>query len=68
MQEMTGMRLEKLRGCAHEVLAKDTEDQLPLILENSGRKHAESRPVVVVSKSIDPMPTPYKDALLGIKD
>ncbi|KAJ8457799.1 hypothetical protein OPV22_030725 [Ensete ventricosum] len=47
MQRRDGVRLEKLRGSAHESLARRREGQLPLILESSRRKKAEEvRPVV----------------------
>ncbi|KAJ0989323.1 hypothetical protein J5N97_007679 [Dioscorea zingiberensis] len=63
MQQMDGLRLEKLRGGAQERLSREREGRIPLILEESTRRkkplpsHEETRSV--------PVPTPYKDVLLG---
>lgn len=63
MQQMDGMRLEKLRGGAQERLSKDREGQVPLISEDQRRRKAFEEPP---SRSF-PVPTPYKDALLSGK-
>ncbi|CAL9099874.1 unnamed protein product [Musa acuminata var. zebrina] len=63
MQRTEGLRLEKLRGSAHERLAK-VREELPLILESnkkSRKQQEEGRPVSAPTS----VPTPYKDALLG---
>ncbi|KAI4337948.1 hypothetical protein L6164_016310 [Bauhinia variegata] len=65
MQQLVGLlRLEKLRGGAHERLINEREGQLPLILEDHTRinRHAEDNLGVPVPR---PTPTPYKDVLLG---
>nr|DAD19170.1 TPA_asm: hypothetical protein HUJ06_020633 [Nelumbo nucifera] len=58
MQQVGGVRLEKLRGGAQEQLNREREGEVPLILEEqTRRKQNEAKPIV--------FPTPYKDALLG---
>lgn len=60
MQQMNGLRLEKLRGGAHERLVSAREGQVPLILEHQTRSiPAEDTEVTI------PLPTPYKDVLIG---
>ncbi|KAF7830674.1 polypyrimidine tract-binding protein-like protein 2 [Senna tora] len=61
MQQMDGLRLEKLRGGAQERLLSEREGQVPLILEDQMRRkrHVEDTKIVV------PAPTPYKDVLVG---
>ncbi|XP_009419791.3 uncharacterized protein LOC103999697 [Musa acuminata AAA Group] len=55
MQRRDGVRLEKLRGTAHESSARRREGQLPLILESSRRKKAEEvTPVVRIPASTPP--------------
>ncbi|RVW72288.1 Plastidial pyruvate kinase 4, chloroplastic [Vitis vinifera] len=60
MQQMDGLRLEKLRGGAQERLIHEREGQIPLILEDQRRRkiHVEEAMPVVV-------PTPYRDVLVG---
>ncbi|KAH7538169.1 hypothetical protein FEM48_Zijuj03G0170500 [Ziziphus jujuba var. spinosa] len=63
MQQVDDLRLEKLRGGAHERLINEREGQVPLILEDQRRrkKHiAAEEPKVAL-----PLPTPYKDVLIG---
>ncbi|KAF8379677.1 hypothetical protein HHK36_029121 [Tetracentron sinense] len=60
MQQMDGMRLEKLRGRAQERLSQEREGHVPLIFEEQRRRRKqteEAKPVAV--------PTPYKDVLVG---
>lgn len=62
MQQIDGLRLEKLRGGAQERLIQEREGQMPLILEEHRRRKSiaeETKPVPV------PVPTPYKDVLVG---
>lgn len=62
MQQMNGMRLEKLRGGAHERLVTAREGRVPLILESqSPRSHHQAQETKVTL----PIPTPYKDVLIG---
>ncbi|RZC91357.1 hypothetical protein C5167_027417 [Papaver somniferum] len=61
MQQMEGVRLEKLRGGAQERLNRDREGQVPLILEDQRRRKIQTEeatqpPVVQTS---------YKDALVS---
>lgn len=61
MQQINGLRLEKLRGGAHERLMNEREGQVPLILEDQRRRKMQVEevvPPVAVS-------TPYKDVLVG---
>ncbi|KAJ4825508.1 hypothetical protein Tsubulata_027598 [Turnera subulata] len=70
MQQMDGLRLEKLRGGAQERLIMEREGQVPLILEEQRRRkriaeqEAKAAAVPPVSASL---PTPYKDVLIGQK-
>ncbi|KAK7282612.1 hypothetical protein RIF29_11527 [Crotalaria pallida] len=65
MQQMNGLRLEKLRGGAHERLVNAREGQIPLILEHHHHHHqARSHPVEETKVTL-PVPTPYKDVLIG---
>ncbi|KAI3912485.1 hypothetical protein MKW92_013946 [Papaver armeniacum] len=61
MQQMEGVRLEKLRGGAQERLNRDREGQVPLILEDQRRRkiqiEEERQPPVIQ--------TSYKDALVS---
>ncbi|KAF6140026.1 hypothetical protein GIB67_001767, partial [Kingdonia uniflora] len=65
MQQMDGIRLEKLRGGAQERLNRVREGQVPLILEEQRRrtKHSEgTRPPVAVAAAapvVTPPATPY---------
>ena len=78
MQQMDGMRLEKLRGGAQERLSRDREGRIPLILEENTRRkkplvqpREETRPVPVAvpvpvqAPAPVPVLTPYKDVLLS---
>lgn len=69
-----GLRLEKLRGGAHELLIQEREGQVPLILEEQRRR----RPQRLQAEETQPGParaagemaatatsTPYKDVLVG---
>ncbi|KAJ1395741.1 hypothetical protein SESBI_33085 [Sesbania bispinosa] len=60
MQQMNGMRLEKLRGGAQERLVSAREGHVPLILEHQPINHQ-----VEETKVNLPLPTPYKDVLIG---
>lgn len=61
MQQIDDLRLEKLRGGAHERLIHERDGQVPLILEDQRRRtrHVEDTKLVL------PPPTPYKDVLIG---
>jgi len=63
MQQMNGtMRLEKLRGGAQERLVSAREGRVPLILDRHQpmiNRQSEETKVDI------PLPTPYKDVLLG---
>ncbi|XP_061348139.1 uncharacterized protein LOC133293564 [Gastrolobium bilobum] len=61
MQQMNGVRLEKLRGGAQERLLCARERQVPLILEHQTISHHQPEETKVTL----PLPTPYKDVLLG---
>ncbi|GFY84100.1 hypothetical protein Acr_03g0008740 [Actinidia rufa] len=62
--QQNSMRLEKLRGGAQERLVREREGQVPLILEEQGRrrKQAEEAKSAVAAAAA---PTPYKDVLVG---
>ncbi|KAK7351020.1 hypothetical protein VNO77_10143 [Canavalia gladiata] len=60
MQQMNGIRLEKLRGGAHERLESAREGQIPLIMEHQTLSHQPQDTKVNL-----PLPTPYKDVLIG---
>lgn len=61
MQQMDGVRLEKLRGGAQERLGREREGKVPLILEDSRRKRQLEE-----ARTAAPVPTkPYKDVLVG---
>jgi len=62
MQQIDGLRLEKLRGGAQERLIRDREGHSPLILEEERRRKmtaAETRAAHI------PATTPYRDVLVG---
>ncbi|KDP22167.1 hypothetical protein JCGZ_25998 [Jatropha curcas] len=62
MQQIDGLRLEKLRGGAHERLRHHREGHLPLIAEEQRSR----KRVIEETKAVPvPAPTPYKDVLLG---
>ncbi|EEF39025.1 uncharacterized protein LOC8263485 [Ricinus communis] len=64
MQQIDGLRLEKLRGGAQERLIQQREGQLPLIAE----EHRRRKMIIEETKAVpvpDPVPTPYKDVLIG---
>ncbi|KAK7410686.1 hypothetical protein VNO78_01678 [Psophocarpus tetragonolobus] len=60
MQQMNGIRLEKLRGGAHERLESARDGQVPLIMEHQTINHQSPETKVTL-----PVPTPYKDILIG---
>lgn len=60
MQQIEGLRLEKLRGGAQERLSQEREGQVPLIIEEQRIRRRQSEEAKVV-----PRPTPYKDVLVG---
>ncbi|KAL3570614.1 hypothetical protein D5086_027863 [Populus alba] len=62
MQQIDGVRLEKLRGGAQERLIREREGHSPLILEEEGRRKmiaAETRAAHISAT------TPYRDVLVG---
>lgn len=61
MQQMNGIRLEKLRGGAQEGLIEGREGQVPLIIDDLRRKIE----VDEVKAPTADTPTPYKDVLLA---
>ncbi|KAG4392928.1 hypothetical protein AAZX31_04G218700 [Glycine max] len=61
MQQMNGIRLEKLRGEAHERLLSAREAQIPLIMEHQTNISHQPQETKVTL----PLPTPYKDVLIG---
>lgn len=63
MQQMDGLRLEKLRGGALERLVREREGKVPLILEDNRRQRLgeESRPQPPV------LSTQYKEAQPPVK-
>ncbi|XP_020223311.1 uncharacterized protein LOC109805579 [Cajanus cajan] len=64
MQQMNGIRLEKLRGGAHERLASAREGQVPLIMEHHHQTISHHQPPET-KVTLPPLPTPYKDVLVG---
>ncbi|KAL2657722.1 hypothetical protein AAZV13_04G195800 [Glycine max] len=60
MQQMNGIRLEKLRGEAHERLLSAREAQIPLIMEHQTNISHQPQETKVTL----PLPTPYKDVLI----
>ncbi|PIA49068.1 hypothetical protein AQUCO_01300128v1 [Aquilegia coerulea] len=69
MQQMDGIRLEKLRNGAQERLVRDREGQVPLILEEQRRRKRQIEegrpPLVSVPTPASVAATPYKDVLVG---
>ncbi|KAK0595986.1 hypothetical protein LWI29_011730 [Acer saccharum] len=70
MQQVDGLRLEKLRGGAQERLIQEREGCVPLIIEEQRRRKRPPPPAaasVLVEEQpiIGPIPTPYKDVLVG---
>ncbi|XP_058095993.1 uncharacterized protein LOC131241257 isoform X2 [Magnolia sinica] len=63
MQQMDGVRLEKLRGGAQERLIREREGQVPLILEDQ-RRRTKLTQEPQQPRSV-PVSTPYKDVLIG---
>ena len=59
MQQMNGLRLEKLRGGAEDRLIQGREGHVPLIIEEQRRKMEDEEVKAAAA------PTPYKDVLLG---
>lgn len=64
MQQIDGLRLEKLRGGAHGLLIHEREGRVPLILEDNQRRRIRQVEEVKVSPA-SPVSTPYKDVLVG---
>ncbi|CAJ1974365.1 unnamed protein product [Sphenostylis stenocarpa] len=62
MQQMNGIRLEKLRGGAHERLESSREGRVPLIIERQTISHEPQETKVTLPI---PTTTPYKDVLIG---
>ncbi|KAK7353326.1 hypothetical protein VNO80_18771 [Phaseolus coccineus] len=62
MQQMNGIRLEKLRGGAHERLVSSREGRVPLIIERQTISHQPQETKITLAV---PTPTPYKDILIG---
>ena len=60
MQQMNGLRLEKLRGGAQERLIRAREGQRPLIEHNP-----PGRRLQVPEPNTSTQATPYKDVLVG---
>ncbi|KAF9614922.1 hypothetical protein IFM89_021352 [Coptis chinensis] len=68
MQQMDGIRLEKLRGGAQDRLVREREGQVPLILEEQRRRKRqieEARTAPSPAPVSVPGGTPYKDVLVG---
>ncbi|KAK3219435.1 hypothetical protein Dsin_013405 [Dipteronia sinensis] len=71
MQQVDGLRLEKLRGGAQERLIQEREGCVPLIMEEERRRKRPPQPAAAASvlveeqTIIEPIPTPYKDVLVG---
>ncbi|XP_022764174.1 uncharacterized protein LOC111309364 isoform X1 [Durio zibethinus] len=62
MQQINGLRLEKLRGGAQDRLIQGWEGQVPLIIEERWRKMEVEE---IKAAAASPASTPYKDVLLG---
>lgn len=62
MQQGDGLRLEKLRGGAHERLLHLREGHVPFLAEEYSRRR--ERPVEEGKSTVVP-PTPYRDVLVG---
>ncbi|PKI52128.1 hypothetical protein CRG98_027544 [Punica granatum] len=67
-----GLRLEKLRGGAHELLLQEREGQVPLILEEQGRRRRQAEELSQATAAqaaretaAPAVSTPYKDVLVG---
>ncbi|XP_014522397.1 uncharacterized protein LOC106778908 [Vigna radiata var. radiata] len=66
MQQMNGIRLEKLRGGAHERLVCSREGHVPLIIERQTLSHEPQETKVTLPIPMPaPASTPYKDVLIG---
>lgn len=65
MQQIDGLRLEKLRGGAQEVLVQIQEGQAPLIVEERKRRRPQVEGSQSAAVSVPDKETPYKDALIG---
>ncbi|KAL3521617.1 hypothetical protein ACH5RR_019766 [Cinchona calisaya] len=64
MQQGDGLRLEKLRGGAQELLLHLREGHVPFIAEESSRRR--ERPVAIEEGKLTVVPpTPYRDVLVG---
>ena len=59
MQQINGLRLEKLRGRAQDKLIQGREGKVILIIEETRRK------MQVEEVKATAAPTPYRDVLLG---
>jgi hypothetical protein len=64
MQQIDGLRLEKLRGGAQERLVLEREGQVPLIREDHQRRRTRQAEEARVLPSAAG-PTPYKDIPVG---
>ncbi|KAI6697836.1 hypothetical protein NL676_017955 [Syzygium grande] len=64
MQQMDGLRLEKLRGGAHEQLTRAREGQMPLLSDDTERRRRRKLAEEAQPPAPTP-PTPYKDVLVG---
>ncbi|OVA01939.1 hypothetical protein BVC80_9079g80 [Macleaya cordata] len=64
MQQMDGIRLEKLHGGAQERLNMEREGQVPLILEEQRRRKKQIEEARQAAAAA-PIPTPYKDVLIS---
>lgn len=69
MQQMNGIRMEKLRGEAHERFVRAREGQVPLIMEHH-QTITNNQPPEETTVSLPPLlppaaGTPYKDVLVG---
>lgn len=65
MQQIDGLRLEKLRGGAQEVLVQIREGHAPLIVEEWQRRRPQVEGSQSAAVSEPYKETPYKDALIG---
>ncbi|KAE8077845.1 hypothetical protein FH972_016368 [Carpinus fangiana] len=65
MQQIEGLRLEKLREGAQERLSQEREGQVPLIIEEHRIRRRQAEEAAKVVPGPTPTPTPYKDVLVG---
>lgn len=64
MQQVDGLRLEKLRGGTQERLIQIRESQVPFIVEEQYRRRKRQLEDDKPERPVN-VPTPYKDVLLG---